>query len=176
MDNFEKVDSAGKIKLRKGAGWLMTSIGGFNLLASIILIVILSITLYLAINGLSDINSRTESLLAVGLSWMIMLNIIGLIVFVIGTILSSLLIAAGLSMKKGKRRIFVTVVTIIWAMIVLLGFFISINDVLVNLSIFSFIKLLFWFVIISLWGFMIYALSRTWNTFKTRKARSETTL
>ena len=165
MDNFREIDISRRSKLRKGAGWLMTSMGGFNLLVSIILIGILSIILYFAINELSDTNARTEPVWAVGLSWIIMFDIIGLIVFFIGTILSSFLIFAGLNMRQGRRRAFVAVVTIIWAVIVSLSFFHSIIDMVFYLSIFTFIKFLFLFVVITLWGFLIYSLVKTWDTF-----------
>ena len=74
-------------------------------------------------------------------------------------------------MKIGRRRTFVTIVTVLWTTIISGLFFFSVMVMLFHVTLFSIFLLIFSIVWMVILGYFFYSLSGSWGTFQINKGK-----
>lgn len=169
MNKTEDLDTSSKIKLRKRAGWSMTVTGVLNLLFSIILLLIFSVILVFGFNELSEVIDESDPYAQVAISWVLMIIIFFMLILIFNVLSSIFVISAGWNMKIGKRRTYVTIVTVLWTTIISGLFLFSVMVMLFHVTLFSIFILIFSIVWMVILCYFFYSLSGSWDTFQINK-------
>ncbi|MGA1873410.1 MAG: hypothetical protein ACMUHY_07030 [Thermoplasmatota archaeon] len=169
-------DLAGRIKLRKGAGWTLTSLGWVSIVISVTVVVALMVILSVVLiegekleSGEGEDNSFLKPGPLIGLAYVLVLFfLMGAITgAMVSIVFSIFLIKAGKYMRQGRNRVFVTVIIVI-------GSLMAASNLL---NMLEFLKepgwtsaggLLISLFFISIWGFVVYALAKSWRTFEVK--------
>jgi len=168
LDDGEK-DLKEKAWNRKWAGWLLGSLGVASLLISIIgTVVMASISQFLFKVLEVESNSPGDPMPAVGLSYILMMFIGLIVVFVIAGVLSLIKIIAGVMIHRGRRK---TPILVLLCIGISASFLMFLLFMVLTLALFSLLGILMILVMVvdlAIWGYMIYSVSRSWDTFKPR--------
>lgn len=169
MDEFNSLkerELKNRITLRKVSGWILFGLGILSLVGAVM--GLLATLLYLIFFGL--VLSFFVPIIGV------FVIIVAIVIVVIGAIvitLSILQLLAGLYMARGRNRGFVTAIVIILISIAGLNLLSSLYGFVLDISYESMGNLMGAILTAGIYGFFIFALRRTWDTFRTDETRGK---
>ncbi len=157
-----------KVLLRKISGWMMTSGGVLTMMISIALFIITIIFLQATIQEIPDPGPSEDAL---WLQACFLYVFVGFLISISTFIASIIVTITGGLMIRGRGRGFVLVVTIFGSLASFAGMNTTLRPMLIDMNTGLLFPLLFFLFFTILWGFFLFSVLFSFETFKGNKTR-----